>query len=202
MRWIKYSEIGVFHFDEKAFAGFQFVALGRVARERGSNTFQSNDGATVVCQLKVSQADVVVSLIDLRTCWKRFNDSPHQLEALAIISEVIKTDAHFQRGFAALRLVGVVFATDSFKLNTGLLISPVTVQEVIAQTHVSFKTDFASRVAFDDRLPDFDCLGKFLGIKSSISSGNQFLCRPVFHQRCPGWWLPMSRTALQTDQQG
>ena len=150
----------------------------------------------------MSQADVVVSLIDLRTCRKRFNDSPHQLEALAIIPEVIKTDAHFQRGFAALRLVGVVFATDSLKLNTGLLISPITVQEVIAQTHVCVKTDFASRVAFDNRLPDFDCLSKFLGIKSSIASGNQLLCRSVFYQGCPRRWLPMGRVALQTDQEG
>ena len=176
------GEVGVLDADEEAFAGLDFLdaaQLALLAGQGGADVFQGGDGPAVVALLEMAQTDVVIGLVHLGADGKVLDHVAHDLEALAEISGFIETDAHLERGRGPLCLVGIVFPGRCLEMGAGAVVSPLLVEEITAEAHVSIEAVLAARIAFDDRLPDLDRLGGFFPFQTVIAGLEQIACRLV-----------------------
>jgi len=110
-------------------------------------------------QLKVSEPNVVVGLIDMLADREAFDDIAHHRKALAEVASLIKTDAHLQRRFGALILIAIVLRSDGLKLHARFVISPLAIEEMIPEPNMSLIPHLAARIAFHNRLPNLYGLG-------------------------------------------
>ena len=180
------GEVGIFDFHKESLAGLQLDGLGIVAGQRRANAFQGGDRSAVMRQLEVAQSDVVVGLVDLSAHRELFDHIPHDLEALAVVPRMVRANAHLQRRRRPLVVIAIVLGRNLFEVGPRSIIRAIAIQVVVPKTQMGVEPQTAFRIAFDDRLPDLDRLGGFVGLQSGVTGLDQLLGRPILNDRPAG----------------
>ena len=84
----------------------------------------SGDGPAIVSLLEVTEADVVVRLVHLRTDGEPLDDVAHELETLAEVPALEKADADLQRRLGPLLFVVVIFGSRRLEMRAGAIEGP------------------------------------------------------------------------------
>ena len=96
------GEVEVVDFDVEAFAGFDFFSFGIVGGDGGADFFQGVDGAAVVAEFEMAEADVVVGFVDAGGGGEFLDHIPHDGEAFAVVSALVEAGTGVEEGVGAL----------------------------------------------------------------------------------------------------
>ena len=138
-----------------------------------------------MAQLEVTQADVVVGLVDLSTDGEMLDHIPHHAKAFSKIASLVKTHTDLECRLGSLILVAVVLGSGRLEMNPCLVVSPITFQEEIAQADVSLVTNPAPGVPLDHALPHLHGLLELPGFQPRVTGFNEFFGGTVLDQRPP-----------------
>jgi len=133
--------------------------------------------------LEVSQTDVVIGTVHLRTDRKFFNHLTHHREALAKVACFVEADPHLQSCVGPLFFRGVFFRSARFEMRSSAIVGTVPFQQKLPQTHVAVEPHLAPGIPLDHRLPDLDRLRKFIRFESGITRFQQLAGSAVFDHR-------------------
>ena len=138
-------------------------------------------------QLKVAEADVVISLVDLSADREILDHVTHDLKAFAVVARVVEADAGLESCLGANLFIPVGLVGDRFKVCASSVVGAVTIKEVISQHHMGSETHSAARISFDHRPPDFQRLGDFFGVVTGLAGLNQLASSAIFDDRAAQW---------------